>query len=116
MSSSLPISREFEKLATCALEVLSRVEQLKLKAEEVLLQAGVRMADVQAKVEQLNTPGQLLPGVKLDTIYDRTNLIHLTTTTVRQAIDAGNDVYAYLYHDESGENAVMAMWLARELA
>ena len=47
MSSSLPISREFEKLATCALEVLSHVEQLKLKAEEVLLQAGVRMADVQ---------------------------------------------------------------------
>jgi len=50
MSSSLPISREFEKLATCALEVLSRVEQLKLKAEEVLLQAGVRMADVQPLV------------------------------------------------------------------
>ncbi len=50
MSSSLPISREFEKLATCALEVLSRVEQLKLEAEEVLLQAGVRIADVQPLV------------------------------------------------------------------
>ena len=50
MSSSLPISREFEKLATCALEVLSRVEQLRLEAEEVLLQAGVRIADVQPLV------------------------------------------------------------------
>ena len=50
----------------------------------VLLRKGEKslpaLADVKAKVEQFNQPGELLPGVKLDTIYDRTNLINLTTT------------------------------------
>ncbi len=60
----------------------------------VLLRKGEKslpaLADVQQKVKQLNeTPGQLLPGVKLDTIYDRTNLIHLTTTTVRENVLVG---------------------------
>ena len=35
---------------------------------------------------------------------------------LRALLDGGRDVYAYLYHDEDGENAVMAMWLAAELA
>jgi cobalt-zinc-cadmium resistance protein CzcA len=59
----------------------------------VLLRKGEKslpaLADVREKVEQLNQPGQLLPGVKLDTIYDRTNLIHLTTATVRENVLVG---------------------------
>ncbi len=59
----------------------------------VLLRKGEKslpaLADVKAKVEQLNRPGELLPGVKLDTIYDRTNLINLTTTTVRENVLVG---------------------------
>ena len=34
---------------------------------------------------------------------------------LRAALDEGRDVYAYLYHDEVGENAVTATWLAAEL-
>ncbi|MBI3838150.1 MAG: efflux RND transporter permease subunit [Planctomycetia bacterium] len=60
----------------------------------VLLRKGEKsmpaLADVQAKVKQLNeTPGELLPGVNVDTIYDRTNLIHRTTTTVRENVLVG---------------------------
>lgn len=36
--------------------------------------------------------------------------------TLRAVLDEGKDVYAYLYHDEAGENAVRAMELAEELA
>jgi uncharacterized protein YecE (DUF72 family) len=35
---------------------------------------------------------------------------------LRAALDEGRDAYAYLYHDEAGENALMAMWLAEQLA
>ncbi len=34
---------------------------------------------------------------------------------LRAVLDEGKDVYAYLYHDELGENALMAMRLAEEL-
>ena len=50
----------------------------------------------QAKVEQLNQPGELLPGVKLDTIYDRTNLINLTTTTVRENVLVGIGLVVFI--------------------
>jgi heavy metal efflux system protein len=59
----------------------------------VLLRKGEKslpaLADVREKVSQLNQPGQLLPGVTLDTIYDRMNLIDLTTTTVRENVLVG---------------------------
>ncbi len=59
----------------------------------VLLRKGEKslpaLADVKAKVEQLKKPGELLPGVKFDTVYDRTNLINLTTTTVRENVLIG---------------------------
>jgi len=59
----------------------------------VLLRKGEKslpaLADVRAKVEQLNQPGQLLPGVTLNTVYDRTNLINLTTATVRENVLVG---------------------------
>src|SRR5262249_1596733 len=43
------------------------------------------LRDVQAKVKELNeTPGRLLPGVKIEPYYDRTELIGVTTETVRE--------------------------------
>src|SRR4029079_4758993 len=59
----------------------------------VLLRKGEKslpaLADVRATVAQLNQPGQLLPGVTLNTVYDRTNLINLTTATVRENVLVG---------------------------
>jgi heavy metal efflux system protein len=37
---------------------------------------------VKAKVEELNLPGRLLPGVTLEPYYDREELVHMTTHTV----------------------------------
>jgi uncharacterized protein YecE (DUF72 family) len=33
-----------------------------------------------------------------------------------ECVRSGRDVYVYLYHDEAGENAVRALWLAERLA
>jgi len=58
----------------------------------VLLQRGEQslpaLRQLQEKVKQLN--GGLLPqGIKVSTLYDRTDLIHLTTTTVRHVVLLG---------------------------
>jgi cobalt-zinc-cadmium resistance protein CzcA len=46
--------------------------------------------DVKAKAAELNhDPGKLLPGVKLETLYDRTTLINRTTETVRENVIVG---------------------------
>jgi cobalt-zinc-cadmium resistance protein CzcA len=60
----------------------------------VLLRKGEKslpaLADVHTKIELLNsTAGGMLPGVKLDTIYDRTTLIDRTTATVRENVLVG---------------------------
>lgn len=60
----------------------------------VLLRKGEQslpaLADVEAKVAQLNEQaGKLLPGVKLRTFYDRTNLIKRTTETVKENVVVG---------------------------
>jgi cobalt-zinc-cadmium resistance protein CzcA len=44
---------------------------------------------VKAKVEELNQPGKMLPGVKLVPYYDRTELVHLTTHTVQHNLILG---------------------------
>jgi cobalt-zinc-cadmium resistance protein CzcA len=44
---------------------------------------------VHAKVQELNEPGRLLPGVTLEPYYDRTELVHLTTHTVRHNVIMG---------------------------
>src|SRR5262249_50225506 len=45
---------------------------------------------VNAKIDELNeTPGRLLPGVKLDRIFDLSRLIHVTTETVRENLLLG---------------------------
>ncbi len=60
----------------------------------VLLRKGEQslpaLRDVEALVKDLNeTPGRLLPGVKIDVGYDRTDLIHVTTSTVQENLMAG---------------------------
>src|SRR5947209_2484472 len=48
------------------------------------------LRDVEAKVDELNeNAGQLLPGVKIEPYYDRTELIHITTETVRENLGLG---------------------------
>jgi Cu/Ag efflux pump CusA len=44
---------------------------------------------VKVKVEELNQPGRLLPGVELEPYYDREDLVHLTTHTVRHNLIMG---------------------------
>ena len=45
---------------------------------------------VKSLVKLLNeSPGRLLPGVKITPYYDRTDLIHVTTDTVQENLLAG---------------------------
>jgi cobalt-zinc-cadmium resistance protein CzcA len=49
------------------------------------------LKDVKKKVEELNDPanGRMLPGVAIETYYDRTDLLHLTTETVTENLIMG---------------------------
>ena len=48
------------------------------------------LRDVEAKVKELNeNPGRLLPGVQVEPYYDRTDLINVTTETVRENLVLG---------------------------
>src|SRR5262249_48964245 len=47
------------------------------------------LAAVKAKVEELNKSGRLLPGVQIEPYYDRTDLINVTTHTVRHNLTLG---------------------------
>lgn len=59
----------------------------------VLLQKGEKslpaLAGLREKIKELNTGNLLPPGMKIQTIYDRTNLINTTTRTVRHVIITG---------------------------
>ncbi len=46
---------------------------------------------VKAKVEEVNDPsyGRMLPGVKIEKYYDRTELVHVTTETVTENLVVG---------------------------
>jgi heavy metal efflux system protein len=59
----------------------------------VLLQKGAKslpaLAALRKKIDALNHGNLLPPGMKLSTIYDRTNLINVTTTTVRHIVLMG---------------------------
>src|SRR5207248_3292565 len=59
----------------------------------VLLRKGAEslpaLADLRAKVEELNSPGHMLPGVKIEAHYDRTDLINVTTETVQENLVVG---------------------------
>ncbi len=59
----------------------------------VLLQKGEKslpaLAGLRAKIKELNEGNLLPPGMKISTIYDRTNLINTTTKTVRHVIITG---------------------------
>jgi cobalt-zinc-cadmium resistance protein CzcA len=45
--------------------------------------------DVKAKVAELNQPGRLLPGVQIESFYDRADLVNVTTETVRHNLILG---------------------------
>ncbi len=49
------------------------------------------LKDVEAKVKELNDPNspKMLPGVTIDTYYDRTELINVTTETVQENLIMG---------------------------
>jgi heavy metal efflux system protein len=49
------------------------------------------LKDVKAKVAELNDPatGRMLPGVKIETYYDRSDLLSITTETVRENLVVG---------------------------
>jgi cobalt-zinc-cadmium resistance protein CzcA len=49
------------------------------------------LRDVRKKVEELNKPDsdRMLPGVQIETYYDRTDLINVTTETVRENLFMG---------------------------
>jgi heavy metal efflux system protein len=49
------------------------------------------LKDVKAKVKELNDPqsGRMLPGVEIEPYYDRTELINITTETVRENLGMG---------------------------
>jgi heavy metal efflux system protein len=59
----------------------------------VLLRKGYEslpaLADIQAKVKELNEPGHLPPGMRIEPYIDRTELIGRTTETVRENLLAG---------------------------
>lgn len=60
----------------------------------VLLRKGEQslpaLNDVKEKVKELNSgSGKLLPGTEVETIYDRTRLVDLTTHTVRENVVLG---------------------------
>ena len=47
------------------------------------------LRDVIAKIDELNKPGHLLPGVTIEPYYNRTDLIDLTTETVHENLLLG---------------------------
>jgi cobalt-zinc-cadmium resistance protein CzcA len=59
----------------------------------VLLRKGEEslpaLHDLEVKIHELNQPGHLLPGVKIEPYYDRTDLINLTTETVHENLLVG---------------------------
>jgi cobalt-zinc-cadmium resistance protein CzcA len=61
----------------------------------VLLRKGEEtlpaLKDVKDKVAQLNDPdtGRMLPGTEIETYYDRTDLVHMTTETVTENLLVG---------------------------
>ena len=59
--------------------VLMRKNEMSLPAIE----------SVKKKVDELNQPGRLLPGVVLEPYYDREELVHLTTHTVTHNLIVG---------------------------
>ncbi|HEV8070079.1 MAG TPA: efflux RND transporter permease subunit [Planctomycetaceae bacterium] len=56
------------------------------------------LRDVKARVAELNSQdrGRLLPGVKIDTYYDRSDLMAITTETVRENLILGMTLVTFI--------------------
>ena len=72
---------------------VGRDEQPDIVEGIVLLQKNEKslpaLAGLREKIKELNEGNLLPPGMKISTIYDRTNLINTTTRTVRHVIITG---------------------------
>src|SRR6201996_2254684 len=72
---------------------VGRDEQPDIVEGIVLLQKNEKslpaLAGLRAKIKELNEGNLLPPGMKINTIYDRTTLINTTTRTVRHVIITG---------------------------
>jgi cobalt-zinc-cadmium resistance protein CzcA len=72
---------------------VGRDEQSDIVEGIVLLQKNEKslpaLAGLRAKIKELNEGNLLPPGMKINTIYDRTTLINTTTRTVRHVIITG---------------------------
>ena len=59
----------------------------------VLLRKGAEslpaLADLKVKIDELNAGGRMPPGVKIESYYDRTDLIGVTTETVHENLVVG---------------------------
>jgi cobalt-zinc-cadmium resistance protein CzcA len=66
----------------------------------VLLRRGqeslLALRDVKAKIQELNQPGHLLPGVQIEVYYDRTDLMNVTTETVHENLLVGMALVAMI--------------------
>jgi heavy metal efflux system protein len=89
-------SRSPRSIAEVGHDEPDKVESIVLmrKNEETLS----ALRDVKAKVAELNDPeaGRLLPGVSIETYYDRTDLMHITTETVRENLIVGMALVAII--------------------
>lgn len=69
---------------------VNHIDQPDIVEGIVLLQKGAEslpaLSALKAKIHALNTGNLLPPGMRISTIYDRTNLIKLTTNTVQHII------------------------------
>ena len=79
ISSGKTLSRDEDDKVECI--VLLRKDEYTLPA----------LADVRKTVEELNNPrnGRLLPGVSIETYYDRNDLVNVTTDTVKENLLLG---------------------------
>ena len=75
----------------------------------VLLRKGQEslpaLKDVLAKIDELNNPGRLLPGVKIVPFYNRTTLIDRTTETVHENLLVGMALVTAILLDVSRQRA-----------
>jgi len=92
---------EIDRVVDTSGKLLSRDEDDKVECV-VLMRKGEdtipALASVRQKVEELNDPksGRMLPGVRIETYYDRSDLIGVTTDTVEENLILGMALVAMI--------------------
>jgi cobalt-zinc-cadmium resistance protein CzcA len=94
LSVPYPVNADIIRVVDNTGKLLSRDEDDKVECV-VLMRKGEdtipALASVRKKVEELNDPktGRMLPGVQIETYYDRSDLIGVTTETVEENLILG---------------------------